>query len=74
MTMALSSPPGSPPTTSPQRPVSALMGLPRTSSRQSIAGKTIGESRYSDEDSKTSVKVGRFSSMEGSIMNFTQIY
>lgn len=36
------------------------MGVPRASSRQSVSGKPNGDSRYADDDSKTSVKVGTY--------------
>ncbi|CAF9934004.1 MAG: hypothetical protein HETSPECPRED_009072, partial [Heterodermia speciosa] len=53
--MATSSPPTSPPN-APQRPLSAIYGMQRSSSRLSISSKQ-GSSRFSDEDAKTSVKV-----------------
>ncbi len=55
--MATSSPPASP-LNPPQRPLSALYGLQRSSSRMSIGSKQGAASRASDDDTKTSVKVG----------------
>jgi hypothetical protein len=53
-----SSPPGSPLGDRP-RPVSQMMrAAPRTNSRMSMTSKGGGGSRASDEDGKTSVKVG----------------
>ena len=52
-----SSPPESP-SGLPQRPMSAMMKPPRSSSRMSMTSKAGGGSRASDEDGKTSVKVG----------------
>lgn len=49
------SPPASPP---PARPMSALFGAGRSASRMSVSSKQGGGSRASDEDGKTSVKVG----------------
>ena len=49
------SPPASPP---PARPMSGVFQAGRSSSRMSISTKQGGGSRASDEDSKTSVKVG----------------
>jgi hypothetical protein len=53
-----SSPPESP-SGLPQRPMSAMMKPPRSSSRMSMTSKAGGGSRASDEDGKTSVKVGK---------------
>jgi len=52
-----SSPPESP-SGLPQRPMSVVMKPPRSSSRMSMTSKAGGGSRASDEDGKTSVKVG----------------
>ncbi|KMP02678.1 kinesin heavy chain [Coccidioides immitis RMSCC 2394] len=51
------SPPGSPPRSSIQRPLSAIMRPPRSHSRLSVGSKQGGGSRASDEDGKTAVKV-----------------
>ena len=51
----MASPPASPP---PARPMSAIFQPGRSSSRMSISSKQGGGSRASDEDGKTSVKVG----------------
>jgi kinesin family protein 4/21/27 len=51
-----SSPPGSPGLGS--RPMSGIMRPPRATSRMSMSSKVGGGSRASDEDGKTSVKVG----------------
>ncbi|KAI9803360.1 MAG: hypothetical protein M1833_000877 [Piccolia ochrophora] len=51
-----SSPPSSPPAGS-QRPMSAMIRPPRSSSRMSVSSKYGGNSRASDEDGKTSVRV-----------------
>ncbi|KAI9873027.1 MAG: hypothetical protein M1830_000921 [Pleopsidium flavum] len=51
-----SSPPASP-SGLPQRPVSAMIRAPRSSSRMSMSSKQGGGSRASDEDVKTSVQV-----------------
>ncbi|PWY66084.1 kinesin family protein [Aspergillus heteromorphus CBS 117.55] len=50
------SPPGSP-AGAPQRPISAIMRTPRSTSRLSMSSKHGGGSRASDEDGKTAVKV-----------------
>ncbi|PLB44309.1 kinesin family protein [Aspergillus steynii IBT 23096] len=50
------SPPASP-TGAPQRPFSAIMRTPRSTSRLSMSSKQGGGSRHSDEDGKTAVKV-----------------
>ncbi|WEW56906.1 hypothetical protein PRK78_002363 [Emydomyces testavorans] len=50
------SPPGSPPRSGFQRPMSAMMRPPRSHSRLSVGSKQ-GGSRASDEDGKTAVKV-----------------
>ncbi|KAL5343172.1 hypothetical protein BJX70DRAFT_354750 [Aspergillus crustosus] len=50
------SPPASPTGSGPQRPFSALMRTPRSTSRMSMSSKH-GGSRASDEDGKTAVKV-----------------
>lgn len=53
-----SSPPASPGTL-PQRPLSAMVRpAPRSNSRMSVHSKAGGGSRASDEDGRTSVKVG----------------
>ncbi|KAJ5894302.1 hypothetical protein N7495_005993 [Penicillium taxi] len=54
------SPPASPGPT--PRPISAVMRTPRSHSRMSVSSKH-GGSRASDEDGKTAVKVGMFSSL-----------
>ncbi|EER26982.1 kinesin, putative [Coccidioides posadasii C735 delta SOWgp] len=51
------SPPGSPPRSGIQRPLSAIMRPPRSHSRLSVGSKQGGGSRASDEDGKTAVKV-----------------
>jgi hypothetical protein len=56
-----SSPPGSP-SGGPQRPMSAMFRPHRSSSRMSVSSKFGGGSRASDEDGKTSVKVGSYKS------------
>ena len=43
-----------------QRPLSAMVRAPRSSSRMSVSSKQGGGSRASDEDGKTSVKVGEW--------------
>lgn len=53
-----SSPPGSPPSTL-QRSFSATVKAARSPSRMSVGSKLGGGSRASDEESKTSVKVGK---------------
>lgn len=53
-----SSPPGSPQTTL-QRSFSETVKAGRSPSRMSVGSKQGGGSRASDEDSKTSVKVGK---------------
>ena len=54
---------GSPPT-SPfgglQRPTSALIRSPRSTSRMSVGSRQGGGSRASDEDGRASVKVGMY--------------
>ncbi|KAI9669508.1 MAG: hypothetical protein M1829_005097 [Trizodia sp. TS-e1964] len=56
-----SSPPGSP-QGNPQRPASMMVRpLPRSSSRMSASSKFGGGTAASDEDGKTSVKVGKIS-------------
>ena len=54
-----SSPPGSPPTNL-QRSFSETVRAGRSPSRTSAGSKQGGGSRASDEDSKTSVKVGQY--------------
>ncbi|EKG19157.1 hypothetical protein MPH_03527 [Macrophomina phaseolina MS6] len=54
--MEITSPPGSP-ASGIQRPMSAMMRPPRSSSRMSMSSRAGGGSRASDEDSKTAVKV-----------------
>ncbi|PYH90607.1 kinesin family protein [Aspergillus ellipticus CBS 707.79] len=51
------SPPGSPAPGASQRPISAIMRTPRSTSRLSMSSKHGGGSRASDEDGKTAVKV-----------------
>lgn len=58
--MEITSPPGSP-ASGIQRPMSAMMRPPRSSSRMSVSSRAGGGSRASDEDSKTAVKVGAYS-------------
>ena len=53
------SPPSSP-SALPQRPLSAMFRQRRSSSRISVGSKQGGGSRASDEDGKTSVKVGAY--------------
>ena len=55
-----SSPPGSPPTNL-QRSFSETVKAGRSPSRMSVSSKQGGGSRASDDDSKTSVKVGQYS-------------
>ncbi|KAI9809169.1 MAG: hypothetical protein M1825_002460 [Sarcosagium campestre] len=50
-------PPSSPPAHMNQRPMSAMIRPPRSSSRMSVSSKHGGASRMSDDDGKTSVKV-----------------
>lgn len=58
--MASTSPPQSPGPVF-HRPLSAMVRpAPRSSSRMSVSSKAGGGSRASDEDGKTSVKVGEF--------------
>lgn len=52
-----SSPPGSPASV-PARPMSVMIRPARSQSRMSLSSKVGGGSRASDEDGKTSVKVG----------------
>ncbi|KAF2661270.1 kinesin-domain-containing protein [Lophiostoma macrostomum CBS 122681] len=52
----MASPPGSP-AGGIQRPMSAIIRPPRSSSRMSMSSKAGGGSRASDEDSRTAVKV-----------------
>ena len=54
----MASPPASPP---PMRPMSAILQSGRSSSRMSYISKQGGGGRVSDEDGKTSVKVGMYS-------------
>lgn len=56
--MAASSPPASPPNLS-QRPLSGIIGMQRSSSRLSVRSKQGTSTRVSDEDAKTSVRVGK---------------
>ncbi|KAL8825451.1 MAG: hypothetical protein Q9191_004409, partial [Dirinaria sp. TL-2023a] len=55
--MATSSPPVSPPN-QPQRPLSGINGMQRSSSRMSVNSRQGGSSRLSDDDARTAVKVG----------------
>ena len=57
-----SSPPVSP-LGPPQRPLSGMVRLPRSSSRLSISSKQGASSRTSDDDIRTSVKVGKTKSV-----------
>ena len=59
--MAMASPPSSPP---PVRPRSGIFQAGRSASRMSVNSKQGGGSRASDEDGKTSVKVGTKKSSE----------
>ena len=54
-TSLASSPPASPPAA---RPLSAIYQSARSTSQMSISSKQGGESRASDDDGKTLVKVG----------------
>lgn len=54
-----SSPPTSP-LGAPQRPTSTMFRSPRSTSRMSVSSKQGGGSRASDEDGRTSVKVGEY--------------
>ena len=66
------SPPGSPPP--PTRPLSGVFQTGRSSSRLSISSKQGGGSRASDEDGKTSVKVGEWKQLVGNTIGIAGIH